>query len=176
VLGDHGNVRLFDERIGWTLNGVAHERPLDDIAEIRLSSVPAFMCQIRCRNTNGLRVFASDAQLYGEFVKDLHSRLFFGALERPPIKFTCPRDRPLLGLYLSIAIAGILAPLLIFGIGGKSGRPVRGLLLPDPPRIFPLLGFISLCVAFGVGSKVVQLLTPIKYDPSAIPDSLLPAG
>jgi hypothetical protein len=174
---DHRDVRLFDDRISWTVGGVSHERALDHIGLVRLSGSPTFMCEIRFRNANGIRVFASDIDAYRKFVKDLHERLFFGALERGEIKFIYPRVSPLRGFYLSVLVVTLLAPLLVFGIGGRGrGPPAPGLLVPNPPRFFPLLGFISLCVAFGAAAKVVHLMTPIKYDPTALPDELLPGS
>jgi hypothetical protein len=43
---DHRDVRLFDDRIGWTFNGISHDRALDDIGLVRLCGAPTFMCLV----------------------------------------------------------------------------------------------------------------------------------
>jgi hypothetical protein len=146
-------VRLFGDRIGWLIDGRAQDRPLDDIAEIRLIAGPMFGCGIRFRDayrlliSNGDGLGPADRQRstrYRDFVLHLHERLLLSSPDRISLRYLYRPDRSSirflrrpdstgLGICLCLAIAAWSAPFLFFGYGGKFSPARPGLLLPHPP-------------------------------------------
>jgi hypothetical protein len=188
------SVRLFGDRIGWTIDGRAHDRPLDDIAEIRLIAGPMFGCSVRFRDAYRLLISKGDglgpadrqrSTRYRDFVLHLHESLLLSSPGRISLRYLYRPDRSSirflhrpntagLGIYL-LAIAAWSAPVLFFGYGGKFSPARPGLLLAHPPSDpwFWLLALLDLVAVF-VTTLVFTLTTSVPYDPNAIPDRLLP--
>ncbi|MGC2412472.1 MAG: hypothetical protein WA459_07240 [Stellaceae bacterium] len=191
-------VRLFGDRIGWMIGGRAHDRPLDDIAEIRLIAGPMFGCDILFRDayrlliSDGAGLGSADWQRstrYRDFVLHLHESLLLRSAgrislrylyrpDRSSIRFLRRPDTTGLGICLCLAIAAWSAPVLFFGYGGKFSPARPGLLLPHPSSglWFSLLMLLDLVVIFATTLALIRLTTSVPYDPNAISDRLLPSG
>jgi hypothetical protein len=180
------------------IDGLAHDRPLDDIAEIRLIAGPIFVCGIRFRDayrlliSNGDGLGPADRQRstrYRDFVLHLHESLLLSSPDRISLRYLYRPDRSSirflyrpyttgLGICLCLAIAAWSAPILFFGYGGKFSPARPGLLLPHPPSglwWFSLLMLLDLVTIFSTTLAFARLTTSVPYDPNAISDRLLPS-
>jgi hypothetical protein len=191
-------IRLLDDRIDWIIDGRDHDCPFNNIAQIRLSAGPVFTCRIRFRDGSGLRIYDGDGSVladrqgrarYRDFVLQLHERLLLGSPDRISLSYLYRPDRSSIrffhrwresgsGKYLALATAGCLAALLFFGYGVRDQPKKPGLLLHHPPSYwwFILLGIFNSLVTVGGLLMWGRATQAVVYDPTAIPDRLLPGA
>jgi hypothetical protein len=189
-------VTLGGGTIGWTYDGTAETRRLNDIAAVNLQSVGSWqnaVQQCSIAFTGGTRLVVSDAAAHGlptkaqstiyrDFVRDLHAALRAHASDG--VRYTAGygearyRFVSVFSALLGFLLVAVPAVLFFFTITCTPTPIQCDDLFCTPARECP--GATSVLAVLGVGAillwplwRMVKANAPRTYSPEALPEDLL---